>query len=31
MKDNKVIVTILEIVKFIASALIGYFGGNAVF
>lgn len=31
MKDNKVIVTILEIVKFVASALIGYFGGNAVF
>ena len=30
MKNNKTIKIVLEIIKLVATALLGYFGGNAV-
>lgn len=30
MENNKVVKVVLEIVKLVATALLGYFGGNAV-
>lgn len=30
MEKNKVVKIVLEIIKLVATALLGYFGGNAV-